>query len=127
MFTIRTKNKEGKVTAFNFQTLGELNTAICYFSKTDAEWFAAETKTADATKGRIIRKEAGNYGKTLSYNIECGAYKDTVWGILGTEEWCKAEADKTNAAVHCWADVTAKVKNIVGSLWTVVKTDPYKD
>lgn len=127
MFTIRTRNKEGKVTAFNFQTLGDLNTAIYYFGKTNAEWFAAEVKSADDTRGRIIRKETGSWGKTLSYNVKYGAYKDTVWGILGTEEWCRAEADKTNNAVRCWADVTASVEHIAGSLWAVVKTDPYKD
>lgn len=127
MFMIKTRNKEGKVTAFDFQTVSELNTAVRYFSKTDAEWFAAEVKTANATSGRIIRKEDGCWGKTLSYSIRSGAYSSTVWGILGTEEWCKAEANKTNAEVRCWADVTAKVEHIAGSLWAVVKTDPYKD
>ena len=127
MFTVRTKNKEGKVVTFDFQTIGELNTAVRYFSKTNAEWFAAEVKTADATKGRIIRKEDGCWGKTLAYDIRHGSYRDTVWGVLGTEEWCKTEADKTNAEVRCWADVTAKVEHIVGPLWAVVKTDPYKD
>ena len=127
MFEIRTRNSEGKVTAFDFQTVGELDTAIKYFSKTDAEWFAAEVKKTGSAKGQIIRQEAGCRGKTLSYGIRYGAYRDTVWGVLGTEEWCKTEADKTNAEVRCWADVTAKVEHIAGSLWAVVKTDPYKD
>ena len=127
MYVIRTKDKEGKVTTFNFQTVGDLNMALYYFSKTNAEWFAAEVQSANAAKGRIIRKEAGSWGKTLSYNVKYGAYKDTVWGVLGTEEWCRAEADKTNNAVQCWADVTASVEHIAGTLWAVVKTDPYKD
>lgn len=127
MFEIRTRNYEGKVTSFSFQTVRDLNTAIKYFIQTDGEWFAAEVNKADATKGRIIRQEAGSPGKTLYYNISHGSYRDTVWGILGTEEWCKTEADKTNAEVRCWADVTAKVEHIAGPLWAVVKTDPYKD
>jgi hypothetical protein len=101
---------------------------MTYIKKTSADAFIAEVKNPDDKKGIIIVKHSGFEGRrTLTYCQKSRRFSDTVWCELGTEDECTALAKETNDKITCWADVYARAENLVGSLWQVVYTDPYKD
>lgn len=147
MIILRVKTNDG-ITTFPFQQImipgttekqaraAELeaaNKAARYIQKTTAAGFIAEAESVDSTSGKILKQwdNCWSYGdkvsRRLSYHIQSGAYKDTEWAVLGTEEECHRMADETNAKAVCWASVSAHVEHIVGPLWQTVFTDPFKD
>jgi hypothetical protein len=110
------------------------NKAAYYVMKTSAAGFIAEAESVDSASGKILKKwdhrqhlYGDKYSRRLSYHIRGGAYQDTEWAVLGTEEECLRMAEETNAKATCWASVSAHVEHIVGPLWQTVFTDPYKD
>lgn len=147
MIILRVKTNDG-ITTFPFQQImipgttekqaraAELETAnkaAHYIQKTTAAGFIAEAESADSTSGKILKqwdncwKYGNKISRRLSYHIRSGAYQDTEWAVLGTEEECCRMAEETNAKATCWASVSAHVEHIVGPLWQTVFTDPYKD
>ena len=148
MIILRTKTNDGVKTFLFHQVLipgttpqqahdAELeaaNKAAYYVMKTSAAGFIAEAESVDSTSGKILKKwdhrqhlYGDKYSRRLSYHIRGGAYQDTKWAVLGTEEECLRMAEETNAKATCWASVSAHVEHIVGPLWQTVFTDPYKD
>ena len=110
------------------------NKAAGYVMRTSAAGFVAEVDSADSTHGKILKQwdnyksiSDGRKFRTLRYHIQSGAYKDTKWAVLGTEEECLEMATETNSKATCWASVTCHVEHLVGPLWQCVYCDPYKD
>lgn len=148
MIILRVKTNDG-ITTFPFQQImipgttekqahdAEIeaaNKAAYYVMKTTAAGFIAEADSIDSTSGKILKKwdhqqhlYGDKYSRRLSYHIRGGAYQDTKWAVLGTEEECNRLAEKTNAEATCWASVTCHVEHLVGPLWQCVYCDPYKD
>ena len=148
MIIIRVKTNEG-VTTFPFQQvvipgttqkqaydaeIEAANKAARYIQKTTAAGFIAEVDSIDSKNGKILKKwdhrkhlYGDKYSRRLSYNICSGAYRDTEWAVLGTEEDCNKMAEETNSKVTCWADTTCHIEHVVGPLWQCVYNKPYLD
>lgn len=127
MFILKVRT-ETEIKTFSFQLLMGAENAMTYIMKTTADAFIAEVKTPEDKKGIIIKKHFGLEGmRKLSYSQPSRRYADCVWYQLGTEQECKDLAKETNSKITSWASVSARVEHIIGPLWQVVYTDPYKD
>lgn len=133
MYILRAKTDDN-ITTFSFQILEAANEAASYVMRTSAAGFIAEVESESSTNGKILKKwdhkrhlYGDRYARKLSYTTQSGAYRDTVWAVLGHEEECRHMADETNAKADCWASTTCHVKHLVGPLWQCVFCDPYKD
>lgn len=133
MYILRAMTDDG-IKTFPFQTIDGLEKATEYVMRTSAKGFTAEVDSEDAKAGKVIKAWDhkkhlyGNvYRRSLKYDIRSGAYRDDVWGRLGTEEECLAMAKEQNDKITCWADTHCNVEHIVGVLWVCVYTRPFTD
>ena len=98
--------------------------------RTSAAGFIAWVDSANDTHGRIIEKwdHIGKMGfRSLTYDIQYGRYKDEIYAVIGTEEFCNTKAENINARCECWADDTAHVEHVAGPVYICVVKRPYTD
>lgn len=107
---------------------------IFWVKRTSAAGFVAEVRNPDDMRGKILKKWDNKellYGdkfiRRLCYNIRGGAYSDTVYAYLGTEDSCSKRAEKINKDCKGWWCTSARIEQLCGPLWQCVVTKPYLD
>lgn len=114
--------------AFQFNNEHDARCAVGVLANTGCAGFLAMSRDPAGKTGKVLQQwSADSKYAHLSETISHGAYRDHVWRVFGTKEECEKMVEETNAQIRCWADVHAKLVQIVGSLWACEKTDPYKD
>lgn len=121
-------NKDSEVIhTFQFNNEHDARCAVSVLANTGCAGFLAMSRDPAGKTGKVLQQWSASKYAHLSETISHGAYRDHVWRVFGTKEECEKMVEETNAQVRCWADVHAKLVQIVGSLWACEKTDPYKD
>ena len=129
MYVMKVKHNN-EVETFKFDCEKDIRKAAEVVRKTRCPGFIAIADSVDSTRGKILEQwpnEPAKAARSMTYYFPMRRYADSQWATLGSRESCIKLEQETNAKVRCWADVSASAKQVVGPLWQVVFTDPYKD